>query len=108
MDCEERLVEQARRVKAINDHSKVFVYRNLVKALPWYSSVRAKMLDPSYSGWFLKFKPGGAWGNGTWHMNPCSTDKAGTKCSPFYHDLEQTPQPPQAAASVPAKVKRHR
>eukprot|EP00729_Bicosta_minor_P017753 gene17753-19303_t len=29
---------------------------------PWpatYSNVRDKITDPSYQGWFLKFKPGG-------------------------------------------------
>ena len=31
--------------------------RNLVKALPWYSSVRVKLADPQYSGFFLRFDP---------------------------------------------------
>ena len=35
MDCEERLVEQAKLIKAVNRDTKVFIYRNLVKALPW-------------------------------------------------------------------------
>lgn len=35
MDCEERLLEQARKTKNLNKDGKVFVYRNLVKALPW-------------------------------------------------------------------------
>ena len=104
MDCEERLVEQAQMVKAINPRSRVMVYRNLVKALPWYSSVREKMLDPSYAGWFLRFKPGGTWGNGTWHMDPCSTDSAGKKCSEFYHDKEQTPQPPTHGEARPSRA----
>ena len=47
MDCEERLVSQAELVKSVNPDAKVWVYRNLVKALPWYSSVREKMLDPA-------------------------------------------------------------
>ena len=55
-------------------------YRNLVKALPWYTSVREKLTDPQYSGWFLKFKPGGSI-NGSWHSPPCTTDKSGEKCS---------------------------
>jgi hypothetical protein len=33
MDCEERLITQAAMVKAVNPDTKVFVYRNLVKAL---------------------------------------------------------------------------
>jgi hypothetical protein len=39
MDCEERLVTQARMVKSVSPKTRVWVYRNLVKALPWYSSV---------------------------------------------------------------------
>ena len=74
MDCEERLVEQAKRRKAAAcptacpfprgclrksdcPHAKVWVYRNLVKALPWFTSVRQKLDDPQYSGFFLKFDP---------------------------------------------------
>ena len=33
MDCEERLVAQADLVRSVNKEAKVFVYRNLVKAL---------------------------------------------------------------------------
>ena len=47
------------------------MYRNLVKALPWFSDVRAKINDPAYSGWFLHT----AHGQG----------------SGYYHDSEQTP-----------------
>jgi hypothetical protein len=42
MDCEERLVQQAEVIKAINPDTKVYVYRNLVKEdqarrprIPW-------------------------------------------------------------------------
>ena len=35
MDCEERLVAQADLVRSANPHARVWVYRNLVKALPW-------------------------------------------------------------------------
>lgn len=34
MNCEELLVEQAALTKAANPDTRVFVYRNLVKALP--------------------------------------------------------------------------
>jgi hypothetical protein len=43
MDCEERLVRQAAMTKAVNASTRVMVYRNLVKALPWYTSVREKI-----------------------------------------------------------------
>ena len=99
MDCEERLVTQAAMVKKINPNSHVFVYRNLVKALPWYTSVREKILDPQYSGWFLPFKPNAP----SYHVPNCSTDASGTKCSRFYHDQEQTPRP--SADTGPTRTK---
>merc|ERR1712070_408890 len=92
MDCQERLVRQAMAVKKINPHTKVFVYRNLVKALPWYTDVRIKLDDPAYSGWFLKFKDGI---NGSYHVPACT----GRKCSPFYHDQDQTPEYPHGDGS---------
>ena len=36
MDCQERLLTQAKIIKDRNTKTKVMVYRNLVKALPWY------------------------------------------------------------------------
>ena len=90
MDCEERLVTQATWTKKQNPAAKVYVYRNLVKALPWYTSVREKLDDPRYSGFFLKFKPGGYFPNGTYHVPQCTYEK----CSEFYHDQEQTPAVP--------------
>jgi hypothetical protein len=93
MDCQERLSQQATSVKSLNVRTRVFVYRNIVKALPWYSSVREKLEDPAYSGFFLKFKDGI---NGTYYTsNPCT----GTKCSEFYHDQDQTPEHPNGDGS---------
>ena len=94
MDCEERLVQQAQMVKAINANTKVYIYRNLVKALPWYSHVRTKLLDSSFGGWFLPFKPGGSLPNGSYHVPRCTLSVLGgpKKCSNFYHDQDQTPQ----------------
>jgi hypothetical protein len=97
MDCEERLVTQASMVKGINPTARVFVYRNLVKALPWYTAVREKITDPDYAGWFLPFSKTPSV-NGTWHMAKCT----GAKCSDLYHDLEQTPQ---VRANSPTRVK---
>ena len=74
MDAEELLLDQAKRRKAAIcpascpypagcadkaacPQAKTWVYRNFVKALPWYSSVREKLSDPAYSGWFLQFNP---------------------------------------------------
>jgi hypothetical protein len=92
MDCQERLVIQADAVKNISSSSKVFVYRNLVKALPWYTSVRQKLVDPAYSGFFLKFKDGV---HGAYRVNACT----GSKCSAFYHDQDQTPEHPRGDGS---------
>ena len=47
MDCEQRLQTQARMTKARNADTHVFVYRNVVKALPWFASVREKLDDPA-------------------------------------------------------------
>eukprot|EP01059_Diplonema_ambulator_P022936 TRINITY_DN382_c0_g2_i2.p1 TRINITY_DN382_c0_g2~~TRINITY_DN382_c0_g2_i2.p1 ORF type:complete len:427 (+),score=177.41 TRINITY_DN382_c0_g2_i2:99-1379(+) len=90
MDCEERLVTQAQMTKNLNPNTNVFAYRNLVKALPWFTSVRVKLDDPAYSGFFLKFKPGGFFPNGSYHVPQCTAGK----CSEFYHDQEQTPEHP--------------
>ena len=35
----------------------VCVFSGQVKALPWFHSVREKLLDPAYSSWFLRFDP---------------------------------------------------
>eukprot|EP01052_Picozoa_sp_SAG31_P036562 SAG31_NODE_4584_length_3117_cov_1.583830_1_plen_174_part_00 len=42
--------------KAANPNAKTWVYRNIVKALPWFTDVRIKLNDPRYSGWFLPVK----------------------------------------------------
>eukprot|EP00035_Acanthoeca_spectabilis_P030665 m.10340 g.10340 ORF g.10340 m.10340 type:complete len:569 (+) comp4307_c0_seq1:82-1788(+) len=101
MDCEERLVQQAALVKSVNPTAKVWIYRNLVKALPWYSSVREKLLDPQYSGFFLKFNQNSS--APPPHVPKCTNSKVGNppKCSEFYHDQEQTPQNGQNSAPPP-------
>lgn len=86
MDCEERLVEQAKNIKKANPDTKVWVYRNLVKALPWYTSVREKLCDPAYEGWFLKFDP-----RVEPHVPKCDDNYDPPKCTEFYHDQKQTP-----------------
>ena len=86
MNSDELLLEQAQSIKAINNNTKIFVYRNLVKALPWFTSVREKLVDPEYAGWFLQFKDGA---NGKDYFSPACT--RGQGCSKFYHDQLQTP-----------------
>ena len=87
--CQENLRVQAAMTKAVNNNTKVFVYRNMVKALPWYKAVREKLIDPQYSGFFLPFKcnasasdPKVLPGEGG-----CHVPRQGTA---LYHDQEQT------------------
>jgi hypothetical protein len=58
MDAEERLLHQATLTHAANPKSKIFVYRNLVWAMPWFSSVREKLDDPACeSEWLVLLAP---------------------------------------------------
>eukprot|EP01079_Euglenida_sp_SAG-EU17-18_P002446 gene2447-3216_t len=54
MDDDGMLLRQAEMVLAAD--SGVWVYRNKIKALNWYGSVREKLDDPAYAGWFVRFK----------------------------------------------------
>jgi hypothetical protein len=86
---------------------QVFVYRNMVKALNWFSSVRAVLDDPLYAGFFLRFagstdplSPPVA----PFHVPPCTTQANTTLCSGYYHDQEQTPEyvtPQNPSPSIP-------
>lgn len=96
MSCEEALVEQAARLKAVRPGVRVFGYRNIVKALPWFSSTRARMDDPATASWFLPFEP-----NVTYHVPACDDNFQPPKCSPLYHDQEQTPGFPHGDGSCP-------
>jgi hypothetical protein len=89
MNCEESLLEQAIRTKEKqsqyygNSDGHVWVYRNSVKALPWFSLVREKLEDKRYWGWFLP-------------LENCTDGIGGYTCGPnvtdnLYHDFEQTP-----------------
>eukprot|EP00047_Mylnosiga_fluctuans_P008772 m.260071 g.260071 ORF g.260071 m.260071 type:complete len:421 (-) comp23253_c0_seq1:104-1366(-) len=101
MDCEELLLKQAALIRAVNPKTKVFVYRNLVKALPWYSSVRDKAADPAYAGWFLHFKEGGSFPNGSYHVSPCDHNYNPPLCTDLYHDQWQSPGYPTGDGNCP-------
>jgi hypothetical protein len=83
MDDEEYLVKQADLVvaanRALGGSTRVGVYRNTIKALNWMTSVREKLDDPAYSGWFIPF------GNGSnyTYQPPACLDQ---KCSDRWHD----------------------
>ena len=63
----------------------------MVKALPWFSTVREKLDDPQYSGWFLKFNTA----NKTYNVPQCAPENP-KKCTNLYHDQLQTPEVPTA------------
>ena len=46
MNCEEMLVEQVKVTTEASPGTTVWVYRNGIKALPWYTLVREKVTDP--------------------------------------------------------------
>ena len=103
MDCEERLATQASQTVAYSKAhgggtTRAFVYRNVVKALPWFSAVREILKDPAYSGFFLKFDT--ATPKSNYNVKPCAAENT-TKCSTMYHDQLQTPAVPTAAAPNP-------
>ncbi len=100
MDSEGALVAQAVALHAARPEQRVWVYRNLVIAYPWFPSVRAKMVDPAYAGWFLRF---GAppFGNGSYHVPRCDDSFSPPLCSDFYHSQDQTPGFPTGDGNCP-------
>ena len=50
------LVEQCRRIKAVDATTKCFVYRNTELALEWMEPHRAVMSDSAFSGYFLQYQ----------------------------------------------------
>lgn len=80
MNCEETLLAQAEAVHALNPAAHQFVYRNAIKALPWFTSVRALLEDRSKWGWFLPFAN-------------CSAHDCGPNATQnLYHDESLTPR----------------
>ena len=106
MDSQSLITKQAEMVLDIDPGvpgyaPRVWAYRNTIKALNWYSSVREKLDDPKYASWFIKFNgfsntpyPGGQGEkqNGSFHVPTCDWYNNGTKprCSGFYH-VSNTP-----------------
>ena len=65
----------------------------------WYTSVREKLCDPAYEGWFLKFSPEVLANHTKARVPVCDANYDPPKCSVFYHDQEQTPQHPHGDGS---------
>jgi len=86
MDCSELLAKQVEMTTAAHPETKVWVYRNSIKALPWYTTVREKLTDPAYAPWHMFFAK-----NVTPHVPVCDTNYNPPLCSDMYHDQSQTP-----------------
>ena len=90
MNSEEKMVEQATALKRLNPSSKQFVYRNLVQAYGWFGgSVREKLEDPLYSGFFLKFRPKDKVAT---HSPRCDAAYDPPLCSELYHSQSLAPR----------------
>ena len=93
MSADESVLRQALAVKNAVPGRRVFVYRNAVTALSFFSDAHAKLIDPDYSAWFLPF--GKPTVNSTkWHVNPCDVNYDPPLCSKLYHGQVNTPQYP--------------
>ena len=91
MDCEELMVEQVKQTVAASPGTKAFVYRNMIKALPWFTSVREKLTDPAYGAWFMNFSDAVVANHSAAHVPVCDANYDPPRCSNFYHDQSQTP-----------------
>ena len=102
MDCEERLVEQVRRTTVASPGTTVWVYRNGIKALPWYTLVRVKLTDPDYAPWFMRFSDAVVANHSAAHVPVCDDNYDPPRCSNLYHDQSQTPGYPHGDGNCAA------
>jgi len=86
MNDEELLFKQVQMTTAATKNATVWVYRCIVYAYPWYTSVRTILDDPAYADWFVKFKK-----EGPWQAPKCDNNYSPPKCSDFFHMQEQSP-----------------
>ena len=85
MDVEELLLKQAQELAIFDPEVKTMVYRNRVKAEPFFNSIRPKLEDPAYSAWFLHFSSTPPLPNGTWNSPKCDENYSPPLCSDLYH-----------------------
>lgn len=83
MNCEEDMLLNLQQIRAVNPNAITWLYRNGVKALPWFTSVRTKLENPAYWGWFMPLANCSP-APGVYVCGPNATDN-------LYHDFEQTP-----------------
>ena len=111
MNAQEMLTKNAEAVMAADpgvpgEAPRVWVYRNSIKALNWFSAVRTKLDDPKYASWFIKFKGyKGPESNNSYHVPACDWAPPNPKCSGFYHDQGQTPNHPGGGRPYPVHGK---
>jgi len=97
MTCEEDLLTQVQLSAADaarNPAQRYYVYRNSIKALSWFASVRELLVDPAYSAWFLPFSSTPP-KNGSYFSPPCDDNYSPPLCSQLYHDQTQSPAFPK-------------
>jgi hypothetical protein len=83
------LVEQCRRIKAVDASTKCFVYRNTELALEWMEMHRAVMADAAFADYFLQYQPGNPQGGapGTPYNEDAGGPGAG--CRQFFWNYSQ-------------------
>lgn len=86
MNNQENMIANIEAIRSINPQTRTWVYRNGIKALPWFTSVRVLLEDPSYWGYFMPYAN-------------CSNYECGPNATQnLYHDFEQTPGVKECAA----------
>jgi hypothetical protein len=95
MNTSEDLASNLAAIKAINPDSIGMTYLNGIKALPWFTSVRVKLEDRRYWGFFMPLK--GCFNNATgeYTCGPNATQN-------LYHDYEQVCAPGTSRAGSAA------
>lgn len=74
----------------------------MVKALPWFTSVREKITNPAYAPWFLNFSAEVIADNSKAHVPVCDDNYSPPLCSNYYHDQSQTPGYPHGDGNCAA------
>jgi hypothetical protein len=100
MDCEEMLVKQVQMAHALSPNTGYFIYRNAIKALNWYTTVRTKLDDPAYASWFLKFNCSGSSPTSSCHVPVCDNNYSPPLCTALYHDQVKLPDIRTAMATA--------
>ena len=91
MDNDERQLVQVKMIMdspLTPEYTKVWIYRNMVYAYPWFSSVRKILDDPSYSPWFMMFS-----GKGNYSSPACDVNYDPPLCTKYFHTQMDTPLP---------------